>query len=154
MTPANIIFTDPALTSVLTDGEAILKERVEAIVALGFQGVSASEVLNNPGNYFVNNFFSEADYLGFGHISNAYRINPLNLADDTYLGLNSATNAKVITYCYTGQTSAVMTACLRVLGYDAYSLKFGMNGMYNSNPVWTTNKWTTSVSKDYPMVSN
>ncbi|NCP52697.1 MAG: rhodanese-like domain-containing protein [Flavobacteriales bacterium] len=152
--PANIVFPSPEISSVLSDGQAILKERVEAVVALGFQGVSGSDVLNNPGNYFVNNFFNETDYLGFGHISNAYRINPLKLSDNTYLGLNSASNAQVVTYCYTGQTSAVITACLRVLGYDAYSLKFGMNGLYNSNPSWTSNKWTASVSKDYPVFSN
>jgi rhodanese-related sulfurtransferase len=152
--PANIIFTDPVLSSVLTDGEAILKERVEAVVADGFKSVSASDVINNPGNYFINNFFSENDYLGFGHVANAYRINPLNLADNTYLGLNPVSNAQVITYCYTGQTSAVVTACLRVLGYDAYSLRFGMNGLYNNNPSWTSNKWSTSVPKDYPLFSN
>ena len=152
--PTNIVYEAPTITSLSTNGETILKERVEAIVALGFQGVNGTNVLANPGNYFINNYFSETDYLGFGHINGAYRINPLKLADDSYLGLNPANNAKVVTYCYTGQTSAVITACLRVLGYDAYSLKFGMNALYNSNPVWTSNKWSASVSKDFPTVSN
>ena len=152
--PTNLVYETPVLSSLSTDGEAILKERVEAIVTLGFKGVNGSDVLANPNNYFINNYFSETDYLGFGHINGAYRINPLTLTDGSYLGLDPGANAQVVTYCYTGQTSALLTACLRVLGYDAYSLKFGMNGMYNSNPVWTTNKWTTSVSNDYPMVSN
>ena len=34
----------------------------------------------------------------------------------------------MVTYCYTGQTSAQVTACLRLLGYDAASLMFGVNG--------------------------
>ncbi|MDO5981049.1 rhodanese-like domain-containing protein [Flavivirga spongiicola] len=152
--PTNIVYEAPTITSLSTNGETILKERVEAIVTLGFQGVNGTDVIANPGNYFINNYFSETDYLGFGHINGAYRINPLKLSDDSYLGLNPANNAKVVTYCYTGQTSAVITACLRVLGYDAYSLKFGMNGLYNSNPVWTSNKWSASVSKDFPTVSN
>lgn len=152
--PSNIVYEAPALSSLSTDAETILKERVAAVVALGFQGVNATDVLANPSNYFINNFFSETDYLGFGHINGAYRINPLTLADGSYLGLDPAANAKVVTYCYTGQTSAVITACLRVLGYDAYSLKFGMNGLYNSNPVWASNKWSSSVPKNFPTISN
>lgn len=152
--PANIVFEDPDISSTFTTGEDILLERIEAVVADGFKGVSGPDVLNNPTNYFINNYFNETDYLGFGHINNAYRILPLLLSDNSYKGLDPGANAKVVTYCYTGQTSAVITAFLRVMGYDAYSLKFGMNGMYNSNPAWTANKWSDSVPKDYPLVSN
>ena len=152
--PANIVFEDPDLSSTFTDGEDILFERIESVVADGFKGVNGSDVLSNPTNYFINNYFNETDYLGFGHINNAYRINPLLLSDNSYLGLDSGIDAKVVTYCYTGQTSSVVTAYLRVLGYDSYSLKFGMNGLYNSNPAWATNKWSDSVPKDYPVFSN
>ncbi len=151
--PSNVTYSDPEITTLLTDGQAILKERVEAVVAGGFKGVNATDVLNNPGNYFINNFFSEADYLGFGHITNANRILPFKLADDTYLSLDPDASS-LVTYCYTGQTSAVLTATLRVLGYNGTSLKFGMNGLYNSNPVWSSNKWSASVPKDYPTYSN
>ena len=150
-----MVFNEPIITSQSSNGQDILKERVEAIVALGFQGVNGSDVLESPNDYFINNFFSETDYLGFGHVANAYRINEnLSLSNGGYLNIDSEANAKVVTYCYTGQTSAVLTACLRVLGYDAYSLKFGMNGMFNNNPSWTSNKWSASVSKDYPVYSN
>ena len=70
----------------------------------------------------------------------------MSIADNSILALDPS--AKVVTYCYTGQTSAVITAWLRVLGYDAYSLSFGMNGMYNNNTAWTSNKWSSSVSKN------
>ncbi|MGB5420315.1 rhodanese-like domain-containing protein [Algibacter sp.] len=151
--PSTVTYSDPVITTLLTDGEAILKERVEAVLALGFQGVNGTDVLGNPGNYFINNYFSETDYLGFGHINTANRILPFTLADDTYLSLDPDANT-LVTYCYTGQTSAVITATLRVLGYNAASLKFGMNGLYNSNPVWSSNKWSSSVPKDYPVFSN
>lgn len=151
--PSNITYTEPVITTLLTNGEAILKERVEAVLALGFQGVNGADVLDNPGNYFINNYFSETDYLGFGHINTANRILPFKLADDTYLSLDPDAKT-LVTYCYTGQTSAVLTATLRVLGYNGASLKFGMNGLYNSNPVWSSNKWSSSVPKDYPVFSN
>ena len=93
----------------------------------------------------------DTDYAGFGHISGAYRINPFTLADNSYLSLNSDPSSTLVTYCYTGQTSAVLTATLKVLGYNAKSLTFGMNGMYNDNPAWTSNKWSAAVSKDYPV---
>jgi len=105
----------------------------------------------------VNNYFSEAHYTGFGHIANAYRILPLTIEGKEFQNLNSNANAKVVTYCYTGQTSAVMTACLRVLGYDAYTLTFGMNGLYNTNPFWNDtqiiNQWgADSNPKNLPLV--
>ncbi len=151
--PSNVTYEDPKITTLLTDGEAILKERVEAVVAGGFKGVNGADVLSNPSNYFINNYFSETDYLGFGHINTAYRILPFTLADNSYLNLDPDA-ATLVTYCYTGQTSAVLTATLRVLGYNAASLKFGMNSLYNTNPVWASNKWSASVSKNYPVYQN
>ena len=154
--PTNTAYTDPVFSSSLTDGEAILKKRVEDAVAAGFGAatVSGTDVIANPGNYFINNYFSDTDYAGFGHISGAYRINPFKLGDDTYLNLNP--DAEVVTYCYTGQTSAVVTATLRVLGYNAKSMTFGMNGIYSDNAAWSTNQWGvgSSVPKDYPVISN
>ena len=152
--PANSVFTDPTISSFSTDGSQILKERVEKVVADGFKTVSGSDVLGSPSSYFINNYFSETDYLGFGHVNGAYRIKEdLLLSGNGYLGLNPDANAKISSYCYTGQTSAVLTAWLRVLGYDAYSITFGMNGLYNSNTAWTSNKWGASVPKNLPLVN-
>ncbi|MFO7672395.1 MAG: rhodanese-like domain-containing protein [Lutibacter sp.] len=152
--PSNLVFTNPVISTLSTDGAAIFKSRVEAVVAEGFKTVSGTDVLNTPNNYFVNNYFSAADYSAFGHIKNAYRINPLTLADNSYLALDPS--AKVVTYCYTGQTSAVITACLRVMGYDAYSLSFGVNGLYNTNSAWTSNQWgvAPNLPKNLPFATN
>ncbi|EAR01345.1 rhodanese-like domain-containing protein [Maribacter sp. HTCC2170] len=152
--PTPEVFADPVISSFSTDGAQILMERVEQVVAAGFKTVSGGEVLSSPSNYFINNYFSEADYTGFGHIDGAYRILPLTFADGGHSNLDPDPNAQVVTYCYTGQTSAVMTACLRVLGYDAYSLTFGMNGMFNSNQAFTKNQWgADSNPKSLPLVN-
>jgi rhodanese-related sulfurtransferase len=151
--PSKLVFSDPTLSSFSTSGSDILKQRVELVVAEGFKGVAAADVIASPSAYFVNNYFSAADYQSFGHISNAHRILPLTIADNSYKNLDPNANARIATYCYTGQTSAVVTACLRVLGYDAYSIKFGMNGLYNSNGAWVSNKWSSSVSKNLPLVN-
>ncbi len=156
--PSNQTFSDPVVSTSLTDGEAILKQRVEAVVAstngFGDATVSGTDVIANPGNYFINNYFSDTDYAGFGHIAGAKRVHPFTLGDDTYLSLDPDAST-LVTYCYTGQTSAVLTATLRVLGYNAKTLTFGMNGMYNDNPAWSTNQWGvgSSVPKDYPTIA-
>lgn len=149
--PLNGTFLTPELNTGYETGSDILMARVEAVIADGFKGVDAADVVNTPTDYFINNYFSETDYLGFGHIAGAYRINPLLLGDDSFLGLDPTKS--VVTYCYTGQTSAVVTAFLRVMGYDAYSLKFGMNGLYNNNAAWTSNKWSDAVPADFTVVT-
>jgi rhodanese-related sulfurtransferase len=153
--PSNKVFGDPVISTLSTDGGTIFRNQVEKAVAAGFKTASGSDVLNNPSNYFINNYFSAADYQAFGHINGAYRILPLTLADNSYKGLDPTPGAKVVTYCYTGQTSAVVAACLNVLGYDAYSMTFGMNGLYNTNGAWSSNQWGgDSKSKDLPLISD
>jgi len=150
--PANDTFGDPVFSSNSIDGASILKSRVEYVLSQGFKTAKAADVIASPSNYFINNYFSNTDYVGFGHIAGARRVNPLELTDGSYQNVDPTAGTKVITYCYTGQTSAVMTAWLNVLGYDAYSLTFGMNGLNNSNQAWSSNKWSAAVSKDYPLV--
>ena len=145
---ASLTFSDPELTETLTDGAALLDARIAAVVTGAFKGVGAGDVLDNPADYFINNYFSEPDYEAFGHIDGAYRIIPLTIAGKEYNNLDPS--KEVVTYCYTGQTSAVISAYLNVLGYDAYSLKFGMNGLLNLNPAWVTNQWSSSIPADLP----
>ena len=151
--PTNMLFDDPDVSTTGASGDVILKKRVEDAVAAGFGAavVGGTDVLNSPNNYFINNYFNEGDYSAFGHIDGAYRILPLTLSGGEYNNLNP--DGTVVTYCYTGQTSAVMTACLRVLGYDAKSMTYGMNGIYNTNPAWSTNQWgVTGNPKNLPLV--
>ncbi len=139
---ASLTFSDPELTETIEDGAALLSARIDAVLADGFKTVTAVNVLATPGDYFINNYFSDTHYEGFGHINGAYRISPLTLAGGEYNNLDP--DLDVVTYCYTGQTSAVITAYLRVIGYDAYSLVYGMNGLSHGNSYWDTpvlNHW-------------
>jgi rhodanese-related sulfurtransferase len=149
--PALNIYDEPVLTSLSVDGGEILRKRVEDVVAAGFKTVANTDVIASPTDYFINNYFSDTDYTGFGHVTGAHKILPLTLADGEYRNLDDS--AKIVTYCYTGQTSAVVTACLRVLGYDAYSLTFGMNGLNHSSSQWTSNQWgVDSKTKGLPVL--
>lgn len=142
--PTNLTYSSPTISVTETDPAEILKSRVATVLADGFKTVTPSEVLTNPGNFFINNYFPETDYLNFGHIKGAFRINSLltGLGEVNYLDPKK----KVVTYCYTGQTSGAITAYLRVLGYDAVSMLWGMNGLHNASPAWSANKWTSTMS--------
>ena len=152
--PDNTEYNAPVLNTGKIDGESILKARIEAVIGQwGNATVNSADAVANPGNYFVNNYFSAEHYVGFGHVEGAVRVNPLTIANSGIKFLDSS--KPVVTYCYTGQTSAVVTAFLRVLGYDAKSMLFGMNGLSHSNEFWNgvPNHWgTDSNPKDFPLV--
>jgi rhodanese-related sulfurtransferase len=138
----------PTLTSTATTGEEILRERVQLLLSNGFQGVNNSDVLENPSNFFINNFWAQTDVDHYGHIAGAYRIQPLTIANDEIAFLDPA--KPIVSYCWTGQTSSMLTAYLNVLGYDAKSLKFGANGMIYNN--LESHKYS-APSVDLPVVT-
>jgi rhodanese-related sulfurtransferase len=142
-------FEYPSFTSTSDDGATILAERVEFMVTNGFQGVASADVLATPANYHINNYWAQDDVDHYGHIAEAYRISPLTLAGGEFKNYNPAATA--VTYCWTGQTSSMITAYLTVLGYDAKSLKFGANSMIHNE--LESHKWAPIVG-DYPVVTD
>ncbi len=138
-------FGQPTISTSETNGADILADQVEAMLAGGFQGVNASDVLASPDDYFINNYWAQEDVDQYGHIAGAYRIKEnLTLAAGGFGNLDPGET--IVTYCWTGQTSSVVTAYLTVLGYDAKSLKFGVNAMIYSQ--LTAHQWIESG--DYP----
>jgi len=124
-------YGDPEITSTETEGANILKERVTALLAGGLNSIAANDVLTTPTNYFINNYWAETDTEHYGHIAGAHRINVLSLAGGEISKLDP--EKTIVTYCWTGQTSSMVTAYLKVLGYDSKSLLFGVNTMIYPN---------------------
>jgi len=119
-------FSDPSITA-SGNGAAMLEARVQEMLVNGFKGVVNTDVLTTPSDYFINNFWDQVDVDHYGHIAGAYRVKPLTIAVGE---MNNLDPSKTIaTYCWTGQTSSMVTAYLNVIGYNAVSLKFGTNGM-------------------------
>ena len=121
----------PEWTTTSTDPAEMLAERVAVMTNGGFKGIAAADVLADPAAQFINNFWDQADVDHYGHIATAARIKPLTLANDEFKYYDP--NKVVVTYCWTGQTSSMVTAYLTVLGFDAKSLKFGVNSMIYDN---------------------
>jgi rhodanese-related sulfurtransferase len=125
---ANVEFTSPKFSTGETDGAAILENRVRAMLSMQWT-VTKTDVLDAPGNYFLNNYWPIESWEEYGHIDGAYRINEeLGLEGLKYLD----PDATIVTYCYTGQTSGIVTGWLDVLGYNGRSLMFGANGIVHT----------------------
>lgn len=129
-------------------GQEILESRIDAVEAEGFTGVNIlnSVVLPNRANYYIVNYWSLADYDAIGHIIGSMQYTPKgSLASDADL-LTLPTDKTIVIYCHSGQNSAGVACYLRVLGYDAKSLKFGTNNMiYDS---MTGGKWNGALAPD------
>lgn len=85
----------------------------------------------NAGDWFILNYFPPTNY-DAGHIPGAVRYQPkADLQSTTFLN-TLPQGQKIAVYCWTGQTSAQVTAYLNMLGYEAYSLLFGVQDLcYN-----------------------
>lgn len=141
-------FDYPTLETSETTGSAILEDRVEAMLSNTAWFAPNTDVLTTPTNYFINNYWAATDVEHYGHVSGAYRISPLTIADDQIKNLDPSKT--VVTYCWTGQTSSMMTAYLDVIGYSTKSLGYGVNGMIYDD--LESHKFVTPTV-DYPTVT-
>ncbi len=141
-------FNDPVIESSFTEGDDILAERVDEMIANGFSGIANGDVLGDPSAYFINNYWAAADVETYGNITGAYRLSPFTLADGTYKNLDPS--KIIVNYCWTGQTSSMLTAYFYVLGYDTKSLTYGVNSMIYTN--LTEKKWALQ-GLNYPVVT-
>lgn len=137
----------PELDTGYETGEEILEARVEEVLANGFKGISASDVFASTTSYQIINYWGLTDYNTYGHVPGALQVDPDTWSTDENLSALDPGADNVI-YCWTGQTSALVTAYLQVLGYEgAKSLKFGANGMIYDE--LTGHKWSASADYTY-----
>jgi len=136
------------------DAATVLEERVAWMLAEGLQGVLYANI--DPDDYFIVNYFGYDDYMGQGgsgvpgHIPGAYQFTPAASLEMDQMLYNLPLDEQILVYCWTGQTSAQITGYLRMLGYDAYSLKFGSNNLFYDD--LTGHKWSAAQTNDFPLV--
>ena len=121
----------------------------------GFKVIGYSDIRDNLGDYFILNYFGQADYEGTGtsgvpgHIPGAFQFTPYaSLGIDQMLN-NLPTNKTIVVYCWTGQHSSQVTAYLNMLGYDAVSLKFGSNNLFHTN--LSGHKWGGDSANNFTL---
>ncbi len=139
----------PTVNTGFENGEDILDARIDAMFSAGFTpyAIGATTVTNNPDNYYIVNYWPNAEYLDPGHIPGAYNYVPgQSLTQATDLE-TLPTDKTIVVYCYTGQTSAFIAAYLGTLGYEVKSLKFGANSMFHGN--LPSSNWSIANIMDY-----
>ena len=101
----------------------------------------------NTDDYFVLDIRRVGDYDTTMHINNAVNSTMANMFDaiDTY----NTSNKPILVVCYSGQSASYAHTLLRLKGYEAYVLKFGMS-IYDAS----LDKWTSKCSNDYANHSN
>lgn len=146
----------PTIKTGKKTGAEILEARIAALIAEG--GTEKAKVTNtvvfeNPTNYYIANYWPQAQYLDPGHIPGAIQYTPKLSLKSTEDLLTLPTDKPIVLYCYTGQTSFFLAAYLRLLGYDAKSLLFGANGMiYDAiNGKQGFTYWNDAESFDYEL---
>ena len=126
----------------LTSGAVDVSTAVESYFAKGAKFVKTAdvyEILNDgdPDNDpYVISIRDPQDYAK-GHIPGA-----VNMDAKTMFELDGLATVppdrEIVVVCYAGQTSAQVAAGLNVLGYDAYSLLFGMSSWSDDAAVYVT----------------
>jgi len=137
------------------DPGTIIQERAAAVLAAGFRGVSYAQIAGNLEDYFIINYFGAADFEGNGsagvpgHIPGSFQFTPYSsLAMDQLLDTIPG-DRPVVVYGWTGQHSAQLVTYLNMLGYDAYSLKFGANALFYDSMV--SHRWSPAAMNDFPL---
>jgi rhodanese-related sulfurtransferase len=93
-----------------------------------FDNLNDGDASNNP---YILSVRSAEDYAK-GHVPGSIQI-PV---DELFIAANLTrlpADKQIVVYCYTGQTASQVTSALRLLGYDAYNMLFGMQA-------WTMDK--------------
>ena len=119
----------PVLSTGKTTGQEILEARMNTVLLDGFSNISSTVLFENLADYYIVNYWPATHYTDPGHIPGAVQYTPKETIKLTVDLKTLPTDKPVVVYCYTGQTSAFLTAYLRLLGYDAKSLLYGTNGM-------------------------
>ncbi|MDH4162207.1 MAG: rhodanese-like domain-containing protein [Nitrospirota bacterium] len=105
-------------------------------------GINDFEKADELSDFFILDIRSEADFCK-GHIAGAVNVPFANVAKPESLVLLPL-DRPILVVCYTGHTASQTNAILNMLGYDAWTLRFGMTSW---NAATSTKVWSSGVSQ-------
>lgn len=116
--------------------------RADAFLANGSRTIFATDLLArmvSGEQFFLVDVRSKVDY-DKAHVPGAVSIPFADLAKPANLALLPRDGTPIVTICYTGHTASQSNAILNLLGYNAWSLRFGMMGwvQQTSMKVWNS----------------
>ena len=146
----------PELVNSQTTALYAIGEECNEDFEAGLKTISANDLYANLNNGnaaddpFLLCYWNEATY-NAGHIPGSFRFEPGSLGYEENLKYLPP-NKQIVVYCYTGQTSSQVCTYLRMLGYDAYTMLFGMNAVTSDANILGTNIYH-APSTNYPVVT-
>jgi len=141
----------PVLGTGLSTGTEIGTARFKKLFEQGTSDVliTSDEVFSNPQKYYIINLERKDKYED-GHIPGSVRYKPEGTLGYPEEMASIPTDKPVVVYCGTGHNSGFATAYLRLMGYDAYTLKYGNNGFMHDKMIQqrTLLSWLPFSSED------
>jgi rhodanese-related sulfurtransferase len=118
----------PLLNTGLSTGEEISVSRFNKLFSEGSGNIeiTADEVFSNPQRFYIINY-ERKDKYDDAHIPGAVRYKPNATLGFTDEMASIPADKTAVVYCGTGHNSGFAVAYLRLMGYDARTLKFGNN---------------------------
>jgi len=153
--PLTTEYDYPELVCNASDPLEAIVEECNQLFDGGTKNISANDVFANindgnaDNNPFLLCYWAEGPY-NLGHIPGSFRFEPGTLGyleNLKYL----PTDKQIVVYCYTGQTSAQVCTYLNMLGYNAYSMLFGMNAVTDRDDILGANNYHAPAT-NYPVV--
>jgi len=130
----------------------ILELRAKEEIKYNFS-ITIDNLIPNIDDYYIVNYWSKANY-DKAHLKGAHWYQPkksLNINQDLS---TLPTNKKIVVYCYTGHQGSAVVGYLRLLGYDAYNLRYGANSFMHKAAL--EHGWHAYIAKEkvheYPLV--
>lgn len=112
-----------------------------------FDNLNDGNAANDPVIVSVRS----ADHYAVGHLPGAINIPWREIALESNLQKLDPSK-EIVVYCYTGHTGAVATTALRLLGYDAVNMKFGIMAWTRDASVRVSAAFSeTADAHDFPV---
>jgi len=130
----------------------VLELRAKEAVNYNFS-ITIDNLIPNIDDYYIINYWPKSNY-DKAHLKGAHWYQPkksMNINADLK---TLPRDKKILVYCYTGMNSSAVVGFLRLLGYNAYSLRFGANSFMHKSAL--KNGWHAYIAKEkvheYPLV--
>lgn len=124
----------PEINTGETTAYKILKAKAQSLLSDSLKKffVSIDDVSKDYSKYFIIKYWPE-NLNNVGQLKGAYQFSPRKSLNSKKDLLKLPVDKPILVYCNTGTHSSFVMAFLRILGYDAYSLKYGANSfMYST----------------------
>ncbi len=145
----------PVVATGETEATAIAIAAAQAMLADWTPVTAAATLFDNMADGDDSNDFfvvsvRAPEHYALGHVEGAINIGWKAVAMPDNMAL-LPTDQPIMVYCYTGHTGQVAATVLKLLGYDAINMKFGMMGWSDDLDVVATTPF--SVAPGYPTVT-